>query len=246
MKLTTESGRPLRRVAVMVAAACALAWSSGAANASLYQLSPNGLVISGSNPPANYEIGSFNGGSVASESLGIYSNGPPAGSPLSTTTVTSIVEKGDTANPYYNAETDPNVYTFIFQISNATTTNFALLTLDGFGGYGVAYGEVAGSGWVQPVDVQMNNATGTINVNPGLKEANGSSPPAVSVEFVLYTNATNYAVVADPVSWPSSTYHVSSYEPALAPTPEPSSLILALIGMMFFLGLGWRRRQAQA
>ena len=232
MKLKTESGRALRASAATAIAVCALTWSAGFANATLYQLSPNGLVVTGgSNPPANFEISSFNGGSVASEDVGIYANSDPNHTQLSTPMVTSIVEKGDTANPYYNAVTDPNVYTFIYQVTNASTVNFALLTLDGFGGYGVAFGEVIGSGWSQPVDVQMNNSAGTINFNPGIKEANGSSPPAVSDEIVLYTNATNYAAVADPVSWPSSTYHVSSYEPALAPTPEPSSLVLAVVGI---------------
>jgi hypothetical protein len=79
--------------------------------------------------------------------------------------------------------------------------------------------------------------------------AASSSTPKVSAEVVLYTNATNYRTDLDPVTWGlvgnsmGAIYSVPSYAPAAA-TPEPSSLILASIGMVLFLGLGWRRRRS--
>jgi hypothetical protein len=240
MNLTAKLGRFLRGAAIAMMVLCAQAWTGEAANASLFALTPNenaSTTTSITPPPlSTYEVGIPTGGTVVAETKGIYLTNPP-NTQYSNPTVTTTVEEGDPNNPYGSS-----ALSFIFQITNASTTSLLLLTVPGFSNYGPEYASYTGgvgSGWVQPSAVQMTGAD-NINFVIALKEANGSSPPAVSSELVVYTNATTYAAAADPVSWPASSYHVASY----VPTPEPSSLILASTGIVFLLGLGWRRRRA--
>jgi len=260
MKLTREWDRPLRGAAFLALWMCALAWTGEVANASLFYLTSG---ASGSKTPlasntSAEDIGwkPVPGTSPAdvaftvAESAQVQLTAFPYTVQTNGPTLTTTVEEGDPNNPFYNAVTSPNVLSFIFQLSNpSTTTGINPLTINGFNNWSgdIAYGNWTGSGTVLPApQVQMTAAStgGQIDIPFGassFKAPNGSTP-ILSVDVVLYTNATNYVAALDPVTW-GSVYSAPSYAPAAA-TPEPSSMVLAAIGAVFLGLLGWRRNRA--
>ena len=247
MKLTTEWCRSLRGAAVVVLVACALMWSSGAANASLINLTATGSHTTATAAAISWApvpSGTYDAGQTSTMVL----TATPSTSFPSTIQLTSTVQVDDPNNPYVNGAISSNInaLTFVFQISDSNTLNgLGLLTLDGFGGFGIQYGNYTApsSGWLSPTPLVQNTGTPTvIDVFFAASSFKASGVnPAVSVELALYTNATKYTTVLDPVTYGGSAIYSNL---AYRPTPEPSSLILASIGITFLLGLGWRRQRA--
>ncbi|HEX4147262.1 MAG TPA: PEP-CTERM sorting domain-containing protein [Pirellulales bacterium] len=247
MKLTTDWGRLLRGTAVVAILVCAISWTVEVANASSLPL-PLTPGTSISSAALGYAPAAAPSETNLSEANGLQLTASPYTSEPSTdTTLTAMVEEGDTHNPYVNgtAGTNPAALTFVFMLSNTNGSNgVGMLSIDGFTGWGVYYGSWVGTGTgaILPVPhVSMPLGSPSVIDVP---YAASSFKSGTSAEVVLYTNATNYGTVLDPVTWGGSAiYSAAAYMPAAA-TPEPSSLLLAVLGMMFFLGLGWRRRKS--
>jgi hypothetical protein len=154
-------------------------------------------------------------------------------------TLTTIVDRDDPLNPYVNgaAGNNPNALTFIFQVANTSgNDSISQLSINGFSAFDVYVGSVTSS--PEKVPTYITPTSVTLNTGFTSQIAVGGE----STQIVVETNATNYVATMDPVII-TQTDEAASYGPAVA-TPEPSSLILAAIGMMFFAGLGWRRRRA--
>jgi len=254
MKLTTEWGRILRGVAITLFLACALSWAGGIANASnLYNLIAGGThdlttsaVIQSplTTPDPEHD------GLDVSKSPNIQLTASPYTVQTGGPTVTSTVEEGDPNNPYVNgiSGSNPAALSFIFEISNPSiSTGFGAFSIDGFTGWGIWYGSYvgAGTGSLLPSFVSITGTPNVIDAAFGASntKAANSETPAVSGELVLYTNATNYGTILDPITWGSAIYSAPSYMPAVA-TPEPSSLVLASIATIIFGLLGCRRNRA--
>ena len=244
MKLTTEWSRSLRGIAVVVLSVCAVVWTDEAANAGLFSLTPGGLGTPGSTHAMAVAPA---GALAATESPYIQLTASPYTVQTGGPTLTSTVEVGDTQNPYYNAVTSPNVLTFIFQLTNpSTTSGIGYLSVNGFTGFSVSYGTWTTSGGLTPTPiVQMTSAPPNdvidLPYSPVTFIAANNITPKVSAEVVLYTNATTYGPVLDPITWGNSAIYSA---PSYMPTPEPSSLILASIGIISLLALGRRRAGA--
>jgi hypothetical protein len=150
-------------------------------------------------------------------------------------TLTTSIFRDDPLNPF--AASNPNALTFIFQVANTSGNDtISRLSINGFSAYNIYAGSITLSPEIVPTTLTLTSAT------LGALFTSQIAVGKESTQLVVETNATNYVATVDPVTI-NQTDQAASYGPAVA-TPEPSSLILATIGMMFFVGLGWRRRRA--
>jgi hypothetical protein len=227
MELTTGLGKSLRAAAAVLLSACALVWSSGAANASL--LPPNQTLIPA---PAAADIG---GTQVATETVPIiYGSGS-----LIAGTLTSTVDVNDPSNPFYSP-TSPGELTFIFMLASSasSTTPINELTVNGFVSvYSVDGSYIPGTGTTTPTYLSRSNS-GLVNF---AFETPSIAAGQTSMTLVLHTNATQYTN-ANPIAAIIGNAGIAN-APTYMPAPEPSSLILASIGTVLVLGVGWRRHQ---
>jgi len=231
MKLTTEIGKLLRRVAVAMLLACTFLCCGSAANASLLA---SGATISAS-PAA--DIG---GTQLAQEPIETITPNGPSGL---VGTLTSTVTDDDASNPWVNGTYGSNAaaLTFIFQIANSgsSASEIQTLSLNGFTGYGISASYITGAGLTAPVLISRPNGGGVDVVKFSFSPSNFGAGKT-STELVLQTNATQFSAASAAIN---GTGPLQGTAPTFMPAPEPSSITLASIGMML-LGLGWLRRRS--
>jgi hypothetical protein len=228
MKLTTEIGKLLRRVAVAMLLACTFLYCSSAVNASLLA---SGATIAASSAA---DIGGTQVGQDLNQT--ITPNGPTG----LVGTLTSTVEVNDASNPYYSP-LSPGELTFIFQIANSgsSVSEIQTLSLNGFTGYGISASYITGAGLTASVLISRPNGGGVDVVKFSFSPSNFGAGKT-STELVLQTNATQFSAATAAVN---GTGPLQGTAPTFMPAPEPSSITLASIGMML-LGLGWLRRRS--
>ncbi len=127
------------------------------------------------------------------------------------------------------------------------------LSVNGFGGFAIdaSYLNTLAADYLLPNIVgrgtisrhDTSNSEQTISVSYGFDT--GMSPLGLgytSMEVILNTNATYYTNVSESVIGGSEPTHGVGYAPSLvAPTPEPGSVILLIIGAATLGVVGWQR-----
>jgi hypothetical protein len=195
------------------------------------------------------------GGSVDSTSLPSFSAAKPSGgtvlvaqssstftalSGVFSGTLTTQVLSGDTTNPFSGG------LTFTYLLSNDSTSVNSLnrVTLDNFSSlYSVDANYQSSSTGVIPTSFERDSLGDVIGVNFLSSVGPGVIPPGGhSRLLVLQTNATNYqSSSASIIDGSSAT--ASTFVPSPTSVPEPSAILIGLLGTV---GLGWvmvRRRR---
>jgi len=214
---------------VAVFVACALAWSSGAANASLLA---SGATIAAS-PAADA------GGTQLAQDLteSITPNGPAG----LVGTLTSTATDDDASNPWVNGTygSNPAALTFVFQIANSgsSASEIQTLSLNGFTGYGISASFITSAGLTAPVLISRPNGGGVDVVKFSFSPSNFGAG-VTSTELVLQTNATEFAAASAAIN---GTGPLQGNAPTFMPAPEPSSLVLLSLGAMGLASVARRR-----
>jgi len=228
MRLTSGIGKTLRGGVALLLVACGWAWIGGTAKAS--------LLTSGSTIPAASRADT--GGTQEAQDLtaSIVPNGPSGlvGS------LTSTVDVNDPSNPYYSPSS-PGELTFIFQIVDAAGSSSSLqtLSLNGFTGFSIDASYISAAGETAPVLISRPDSGG-VDVVKFSFSPSSFGPGTTSTELVLHTNATQYTTSTAAVN---GTGPLQGNAPTFQPVPEPSTVMLASLGMVFVVGCGLRRRR---
>ena len=199
------------------------------ATASAATLAPGALLH-----PAPGEAGPTGGVVLATTTL-------PFVSPTYTGTLTSTVIRGDTTNPF-----GANALTFTYVISNGPGTHsINRFSVNGYDGFSVdsSYQTPIPAGTVAPAytDRETNGSSVGFSFVSAPVGAGTLGPSSTSSTLVLQTNATTFlpslASVLDGFPAVVGTF---------APIPEPSTIMLAAVGLAFVGYRLSRRSQRQA
>jgi hypothetical protein len=134
-------------------------------------------------------------------------------------------------------KTQAGTYDFTYLLTVNSTDSVTRLTLTNFTGFSVDADYVSSSSGTAPTSVDRTTGDTVGFTFTGL--GGGAS----SALLIIQTNATGFDTNGTVAPGGSLTGTLHGF---FAPTPEPSTLVLALTGGLPCLGFGWLRRRRQA
>jgi hypothetical protein len=195
-----------------------------ASNALATLLSPGGSALAAAEPDPN-------GGAIIASLIGI-----PFSTATFSGTLTSEVIQGDLNNPF-----GPGALTFTYSLTNnaVSTGEITRITMNSFAGFlaDASYNPAGGL----PPTLDTRSAAGDVigftfvgaPFGPGTM-----TPGSTSALLVVQTDAKSFAsTFASLIGGPVTS--AASLGPAV---PEPSSFVLAVVGLAGLAVWGWRRR----